>query len=92
MLKRWIRVSSCNFQKKHKGEGDFPKRNSMLLRYNTLLSMLYKKALKLVRLLIFPGRKYNYFLSKFQSGNKELKCCCEVGMIFFLETNIKHNF
>ena len=41
LLKSWIRVSSCNLQKKQKGEGDFPKRNSILLRYNTLLIILY---------------------------------------------------
>ena len=35
-----IRVSSCNLRKGHKG-GVFPKRNSALLRYNTLLSILY---------------------------------------------------
>ena len=34
------RVSSCNLQKKHE-EGDFPKQNSILLRYNRLLSILY---------------------------------------------------
>ena len=45
LLKRWIRVSSCNLQKEHKGEGDFPKRNSILLRCDTLLSILYWKAL-----------------------------------------------
>ena len=82
---------SCNLQTEHKGEGVFPKRNSILLRYNTLLSILYWKALQLVLLLISLGRRYINFQSKFESGNKELKYCCEVGMLVFLEINIEYN-
>ena len=89
LLKRWIRVSSCNLQKEHKGEGDFPKWNSILLRYNTLSSILYWNALKLVLLLILLGRRYINF--QFEFGNKELKFFYEMGMLLFLEINIKYN-
>ena len=34
LLKRWIKISPCNSQQEHKGEGVFPKPNSILL-YNT---------------------------------------------------------
>ena len=47
--------------------------------------------LKLVLLFVFLGRKYINFQSKFESLNKELKCCCEVGMLIFLEINTKCN-
>ena len=89
LLKRWIKVSSCNLQKEHKGEGDFPKWNSILLRYNTLSSILYWNALKLVLLLILLGRRYINF--QFEFGNKELKFFYEMGMLLFLEINIKYN-
>ena len=87
----WIRISLCNLQKEYKGEGDFPKRNSILLRNNTSLSILYWKSLKLMRLLIFLGRRCINFQCKIESGNKELKYYCEVGMLFFLESNIECN-
>ena len=83
LLKRWIRVSSYNLQNERKREENFPEGNSILLRYNTLLSILYRKALELELLLIFLGRRYIDFQSKFESGNKELKYCCEMGMLFF---------
>ena len=85
LLKRWIRVSSSNLRKEHKAEGVFQKRSSILLRYNTLLSILYWKALQLVLLLISLGRRYINFQSKFESGNKELKYCCEVGIQYWIQ-------
>ena len=91
LLKRWIRVLSCNLQREHKGEGDFPKQNSILLRYNTWLSILYWEALKFVLLLISLGRRYIIFQSKLESENKELKYCCEVRMLGFLDVNIEYN-
>ena len=91
LLIRWIKVSLCNLQKKHKGKGVFPKRNSILLRYNTLLSILYWKTQQLLLLLISLGRRYINFQSKFESGNKELKYCCEVSMLVLLEINIEYN-
>ena len=63
LLKRCIRVSSCNLQKEHKGEGVFTKLNSVSLRYNTLLSILYWKALQHVLILISLGRRYINFKS-----------------------------
>ena len=45
----------------------------------------------LVLLLISLGRRFIDFLSKFESGNKELKYCCEVGMLVFIEINIEYN-
>ena len=83
LLKRWIRVSPCNLQKEHKGEGVFPKRNNILLRYNTLLSILYWKALQFVVLLVSLGRRYINFQSKFETWNKEWEYCCEVCMLVF---------
>ena len=69
-----------------KEEEIFP--NEILLRYNTLLSILKWKALKLVLLLIFLGRRYINFQSIFESGNKEfaVKWVC-----IFLEINIEYN-
>ena len=43
LLTKWIRVLSCNSQEEHKGERDFPKRNSILLRFNRLLSICIGK-------------------------------------------------
>ena len=80
----WIRVSLWNLQKELKREGDFPKRNSILLRYYTLLSIFYWKALKLVLLLIFLARRYINFQSKFEPVDEESKYCCEKGMWFYL--------
>ena len=41
LLKSGIRVSLCNLRKEHKEERDFPKGISILLRYNTFLSIMY---------------------------------------------------
>ena len=51
LLKMCIRVSSCNLQKEHKGEGNFPKRNRTSLRQHTLL--------KNIRVLLEHSTKYN---------------------------------
>ena len=67
LLKLGIRVLLYNLQKEHKEEGVFPKSNSTLLRYNTLLRILYWKALQLVFLLISLGRRYITFQYKFKS-------------------------
>ena len=63
-------------------EGNFLKRNSILLWCYISLSIFYWKALKIVLLLIFLDRRYIDFQCKFKSGYKELRCCCEVGILF----------
>ena len=84
LLKRWIRVSLCSLQKENKVDGDFAKRNSILLRDNSLLNIFHLKVLTLVVLLIFPGRKYFNFQSKFEYYY-------EVVTLFILEINIEYN-
>ena len=59
LLKRWIRVLSCNLQMEHKGEGVFPKRNSILLRYNVEYFVL--KGPKICASTYLPGQKVYSF-------------------------------
>ena len=83
LLKSGIRVSSCNLRKEHKEERDFPKGISILLRYNTFLSIMYWNAPKVLLLLVLLSRRCINFQSRFESGNKELKYCRDVSMLFF---------
>ena len=54
-------------------------------------SILYWKDLHIVLLPISLGKRYIDFKSKVESGNRELKYCCEVGMLSFLEISVELN-
>ena len=75
--KRCKGVSSSDLQKEHRGEMTFLKTNSILLRYNTLLIILYWKDLVKVSIVTFRGNRQISFQSNVV-WNKDSKYFCDL--------------